>query len=41
MARIWRITLDALDRDTPLAVDILRTVAWYASTAIPRTLLAP
>ncbi|MFE7217067.1 tetratricopeptide repeat protein, partial [Streptomyces sp. NPDC057611] len=41
MARIWRITLDALHRDTPLAVDILRTAAWYAPTAIPRTLLAP
>ncbi|MGW1675777.1 tetratricopeptide repeat protein [Streptomyces sp. NPDC002324] len=41
MARIWRITLDALHRDTPLAVDILRTAAWYAPTATPRTLLAP
>ncbi|MFE9925761.1 tetratricopeptide repeat protein [Streptomyces sp. NPDC005774] len=41
MARIWRITLDALHRDTPLAVDILRTAAWLAPTAIPRTLLAP
>ncbi|MFD4970150.1 tetratricopeptide repeat protein [Streptomyces sp. NPDC058424] len=41
MARIWRITLDTLHRDTPLAVDILRTAAWYAPTAIPRTLLAP
>nr|WP_239134954.1 tetratricopeptide repeat protein [Streptomyces sp. SID12488] len=41
MARIWRITLDALHRTTPLAVDILRTAAWYAPTAIPRTLLAP
>ncbi|GAB7109721.1 hypothetical protein JCM4814A_80360 [Streptomyces phaeofaciens JCM 4814] len=41
MARIWRITLDALHRDTPLAVDILRAAAWYAPTAIPRALLAP
>ncbi|MFJ3304786.1 tetratricopeptide repeat protein, partial [Streptomyces sp. NPDC086549] len=41
MARIWRITLDALHRDTPQAVDILRTAAWYAPSAIPRTLLAP
>ncbi|MEU6005945.1 tetratricopeptide repeat protein [Streptomyces sp. NPDC047453] len=41
MARIWRITLDTLHRTTPLAVDILRTAAWYAPTAIPRTLLAP
>ncbi len=41
MARIWRITLDALHRTTPLAVDILRTAAWYAPDAIPRTLLTP
>ncbi|MFJ4621457.1 FxSxx-COOH system tetratricopeptide repeat protein [Streptomyces sp. NPDC088812] len=41
MARIWRITLDALHRTTPLAVDILRTAAWYAPDAIPRGLLAP
>ncbi|MFG3101659.1 tetratricopeptide repeat protein [Streptomyces sp. NPDC048182] len=41
MARIWRITLDALHRDTPLAVDILRTVAWFAPDAIPRDLLLP
>ncbi|MGW1069250.1 tetratricopeptide repeat protein, partial [Streptomyces aureus] len=40
MARIWRITLDALHRTTPLAVDILRTAAWYAPNAIPRALLA-
>jgi hypothetical protein len=40
MARIWRITLDALTRDTPLAVTILRTAAWYAPSTIPRTLLA-
>ncbi|MFF2130357.1 tetratricopeptide repeat protein, partial [Streptomyces olivochromogenes] len=41
MARIWRITLDALHHTTPLAVDILRTAAWYAPSAIPRPLLAP
>ncbi|MFF2130753.1 tetratricopeptide repeat protein, partial [Streptomyces olivochromogenes] len=41
MARIWRITLDALHHTAPLAVDILRTAAWYAPSAIPRTLLAP
>ncbi|MFF3504192.1 FxSxx-COOH system tetratricopeptide repeat protein [Streptomyces sp. NPDC003247] len=41
MARIWRITLDALHRTTPLAVDILRTAAWYAPEAIPRGVLAP
>ncbi|MEE1759648.1 tetratricopeptide repeat protein [Streptomyces sp. SP18BB07] len=41
MGRIWRITLDALHRDTPLAVDILRAAAWYAPAAVPRALLAP
>ncbi|MFE7213368.1 hypothetical protein ACFU93_25920 [Streptomyces sp. NPDC057611] len=41
MARIWRITLDALHRTTPMAVDILRSAAWYAPSAIPRALLAP
>ncbi|WP_406478579.1 FxSxx-COOH system tetratricopeptide repeat protein [Streptomyces sp. NBC_01615] len=41
MARIWRITLDALHRTTPLAVDILGTAAWYAPNDIPRPLLAP
>ncbi|MEV6018223.1 MULTISPECIES: FxSxx-COOH system tetratricopeptide repeat protein [unclassified Streptomyces] len=40
MARIWHITLDALHRTIPLAVDILRTTAWYAPNAIPRGLLA-
>ncbi|MFF1342053.1 FxSxx-COOH system tetratricopeptide repeat protein [Streptomyces sp. NPDC058290] len=41
MARIWRISLHALHRTTPVAVNILRTAAWYAPNAIPRTLLAP
>jgi tetratricopeptide (TPR) repeat protein len=38
IARIWRITLDRLT-DTPLAGDILRILAWYAPSGIPRTLL--
>ncbi|MFD7100836.1 tetratricopeptide repeat protein, partial [Streptomyces xanthophaeus] len=38
IARVWRITLDTLAA-TPLAVDILRVLAWYAPDHIPRTLL--
>ncbi|WP_405818368.1 tetratricopeptide repeat protein [Streptomyces sp. NBC_01390] len=41
IARIWRITLDALQDRDPRAVEILRIAAWYAPTGIPRTLLAP
>ncbi|MEU5869787.1 tetratricopeptide repeat protein [Nonomuraea sp. NPDC047529] len=38
IARIWRLTLDRLS-DTPLAADLLRTLAWYGAEPIPRTLL--
>ncbi|MFF7251546.1 tetratricopeptide repeat protein [Embleya sp. NPDC008237] len=38
IARVWRITLDRLD-DTPLAGVVLRILAWYAPTDIPRNLL--
>ncbi|MEU7003257.1 tetratricopeptide repeat protein [Nonomuraea sp. NPDC046570] len=38
IARIWRATLDRLS-DTPLAGQVLRILGWYASEAIPRTLL--
>ncbi|MGW0755937.1 tetratricopeptide repeat protein [Streptomyces sp. NPDC002814] len=41
VARIWRITLDALQERDPRAVDILRIAAWYAPTGIPRSLFAP
>ncbi|MCX5332560.1 FxSxx-COOH system tetratricopeptide repeat protein [Streptomyces sp. NBC_00140] len=41
VARIWRITLDVLQERDPRAVDILRIVAWYAPTGVPRALLAP
>ncbi|MGW2225596.1 hypothetical protein [Streptomyces formicae] len=41
MARIWRITLDALHEQDPRAVDLLRVAAWYAPTGIPRDLFAP
>ncbi|WP_371599318.1 tetratricopeptide repeat protein [Streptomyces sp. NBC_00564] len=38
IARIWSITLDQL-KDTPLAGDVLRALAWYAPVGIPRNLL--
>ncbi|MGW7328136.1 tetratricopeptide repeat protein [Streptomyces sp. NPDC054840] len=38
VARIWHLTLDRL-ADTPLAGDLLRILAWYAPTGIPRDLL--
>ncbi|MFI6744377.1 tetratricopeptide repeat protein [Nonomuraea sp. NPDC050451] len=41
IARIWRITLDALADATPLAGDLLRILAWWAPDTIPRTLLDP
>ncbi|WP_151485149.1 tetratricopeptide repeat protein, partial [Streptomyces albicerus] len=41
VARIWRITLDALHERDPRAVDILRIAAWFAPTGIPRGLFAP
>lgn len=40
ISRAWRITLDTLAA-TPLAVDVLRILAWYAPTHIPRNLLTP
>ncbi|WP_205718518.1 tetratricopeptide repeat protein [Actinomadura sp. WMMA1423] len=39
IARIWRITLDRITADTPLAGELLRVLAWYAPEAVPRTLL--
>ncbi|WP_157619817.1 tetratricopeptide repeat protein, partial [Saccharothrix sp. NRRL B-16348] len=39
MARVWHLTLDRL-ADTPLAGHLLRQLAWYASDAIPRALVA-
>ncbi|MFF7251548.1 FxSxx-COOH system tetratricopeptide repeat protein [Embleya sp. NPDC008237] len=38
IARVWRITLDRLTR-TPLAGDVLRSLAWWAPDDIPRRLL--
>nr|WP_235037463.1 hypothetical protein [Actinomadura sp. K4S16] len=36
-ARIWRITLNRITTDTPLAGELLRILVWYAPEAIPRT----
>ncbi len=41
IARIWRITLDTLVKNTPLAGELLRIMAWWAPEAIPRNLPAP
>ncbi|GGV19433.1 tetratricopeptide repeat protein [Streptomyces spectabilis] len=38
VARIWRITLDAVHAKDPRAVDLLRMAAWCAPTDIPREL---
>jgi WD40 repeat protein len=40
IARIWPVTLDRL-LDTPLAVSLLRILAWCAPDNIPRALLDP
>ncbi|MFD6306915.1 tetratricopeptide repeat protein, partial [Streptomyces sp. NPDC060223] len=39
LARIWRITLDTISATTPLAVDLLRTLAFLAPDHVPRDLL--
>ncbi|MEU4806367.1 tetratricopeptide repeat protein [Actinosynnema sp. NPDC023587] len=39
VARVWRVTLDRL-ADTPHAGRLLRLLAWYASDAVPRAVLA-
>ncbi|MFD8008498.1 tetratricopeptide repeat protein [Streptomyces mirabilis] len=41
IARIWDHTLAAITRRDPLAVTLLRTMAWLAPDDIPRSLLAP
>ncbi|MEU4268104.1 tetratricopeptide repeat protein [Streptomyces sp. NPDC026092] len=40
LARVWQVTLDRLG-DTPLAVTVLRVIAWWAPEGIPRWLLEP
>ncbi|MEV5411536.1 FxSxx-COOH system tetratricopeptide repeat protein, partial [Thermopolyspora sp. NPDC052614] len=39
IARIWRLTLSQFT-DTPLGIDLLRILAWYAPEAIPRGILS-
>ncbi|MFD3941315.1 NB-ARC domain-containing protein [Streptomyces sp. NPDC058579] len=40
LARVWQVTLDRLG-DTPLAVVVLRVIAWWAPEGIQRGLLEP
>jgi tetratricopeptide (TPR) repeat protein len=40
IAQIWQVTLDAIERRNPLAVMLLRIMAYYAPDNIPRDLLA-
>ncbi|MFJ3584723.1 tetratricopeptide repeat protein [Streptomyces sp. NPDC090127] len=40
MARVWQVTLNRLT-DTPLAVVVLRVIAWWAPEGIPRQFLQP
>ncbi|GED86957.1 tetratricopeptide repeat protein [Streptomyces sp. 6-11-2] len=39
IARIWNVTLRALEQSDPLAVEVLYTAAWLAPNNIPHTLL--
>ncbi|WP_406839505.1 tetratricopeptide repeat protein [Streptomyces sp. AHU1] len=41
LARIWNVTLHALERVDPLAVEVLYTAAWLAPDGIPYSLLTP
>ncbi|MFF2386717.1 tetratricopeptide repeat protein [Streptomyces sp. NPDC058108] len=41
IARIWNVTLHALEEADPLAVELLYTAAWLAPDSIPHTLLTP
>ncbi|MET7284548.1 tetratricopeptide repeat protein [Streptomyces sp. NPDC005573] len=38
VARVWNITLDHITTGQPAAVDLLRSLAWYAPDAIPAAL---
>jgi tetratricopeptide (TPR) repeat protein len=40
IARTWRVTLDTIAERDPLAVDLLRIMAWFAPHDIPRDLLS-
>ncbi|RSN03388.1 tetratricopeptide repeat protein [Streptomyces sp. WAC 01325] len=41
IARVWTITLHALEQTDPLAVQVLHTAAWLAPDDIPHGLLMP
>ncbi|MFF1321218.1 tetratricopeptide repeat protein, partial [Streptomyces chartreusis] len=41
IARIWNVTLHALEEENPLAVQVLHTAAWLAPDDIPHVLLTP
>ncbi|MGW0282006.1 tetratricopeptide repeat protein [Streptomyces sp. NPDC003236] len=41
IARVWNVTLQALEAEHPLAVEVLHTAAWLAPDDIPHTLLTP
>ncbi|MGA6220377.1 tetratricopeptide repeat protein, partial [Streptomyces umbrinus] len=41
LARIWNVTLHALETTDPLAVELLHTAAWLAPDDIPHSLLTP
>ncbi|WP_103502008.1 MULTISPECIES: FxSxx-COOH system tetratricopeptide repeat protein [unclassified Streptomyces] len=39
VARIWRLSLDAVTAEQPLAGEILRALAWYSPHEVPRELV--
>jgi tetratricopeptide (TPR) repeat protein len=41
IARVWNVTLQVLEDEHPLAVEVLHTAAWLAPDDIPYTLLTP
>ncbi|MEU5666743.1 FxSxx-COOH system tetratricopeptide repeat protein [Streptomyces longwoodensis] len=41
IARVWNVTLQTLEAEHPLAVEVLHTAAWLAPDDIPHTLLTP
>ncbi|WP_405796507.1 tetratricopeptide repeat protein [Streptomyces longwoodensis] len=41
IARVWNVTLQTLEAELPLAVEVLHTAAWLAPDDIPHPLLIP
>lgn len=41
VARLWQTTLRTVQHTAPFAVELLRTLAWYAPEALPRKSLIP